>query len=93
MRFASVIILLVLTGCGSVATKKKSLSEQKADLFYSHGTQKLVAKEYTEALDYLIKANAISPWDSRINNNLGMAYFFKKKNNKAMTHLKKALEI
>ena len=81
------------SGCSSHKIKKKSSEELKADLYYSHGTQKLVEKEYTEALDSLLKAYALQPENSPINNNLGMAYFFKNKSDKALYHFKQALKL
>ena len=93
MRIASVLLVLIMVGCTSTGIKKKSPDEQKAELFYNQGTQKLISREYSEALDYLIKAHTIRPNDSKINNNLGMAYFFKNKNNKALHYLHEALDL
>ena len=86
-----IVLFLFLSACSSIDKKEKSPDELKADLFYSHGTAKLVNKEYTKALDYLLKAYAIRPDDSHIANNLGMAYFFKKEFDKATIYLEKAL--
>ena len=93
MKFFPLFIVLILASCGSTDTKKKSPIEQKAELFYTQGTNKLISKEYTEALDYLLQAHAIRPKDSKINNNLGMAYFFKNKKNKALHYLQQALDL
>ena len=87
----TILLFLFLSACSSL--NKKSPEESKADLFYSHGTAKLVNKEYTQALDYLLKAYAIRPDDSHIANNLGMAYFFKKEFDKAITYLERALSL
>ena len=86
------LMIFTLASCGSADTKI-SPTEKKAELFYTQGTRKLVSKEYTEALDYLLKAHAIHPENSKINNNLGMAYFFKNKKDKAFQHLQEALDL
>ena len=53
----------------------------------------MVAKEYTLALDQLLKAAEFSPNDSKVHNNLGMAYFFKEKPQEAIHHLKKSIKL
>ncbi|MEK6626462.1 MAG: tetratricopeptide repeat protein, partial [Bdellovibrionota bacterium] len=86
------VIALLLTACGS--TKKELTDvERKAELYYSRGTQLLIEKHYTEALDALSKAYDLTPNDSRILNNLGMAYYFKGKLVLAEQHLTKSLEL
>lgn len=77
-------LLLSLAACSS------SSVNERAELFYTHGTSKLIEKEYTEALDYLLKAAELAP-DSKIMNNLGMAYFFKDQYTLAEKHFEKAL--
>jgi len=86
------ILLMTLVSCAS-NTPVKSLNQKKAELYYNHGTNKLMEKEYTEALDYLIKAHRFDDKDLRILNNLGMAYFFKKKAARAKYYFKKAIEL
>ncbi|MBI2522177.1 MAG: tetratricopeptide repeat protein [Bdellovibrio sp.] len=83
---------LILAACGST---KKELTEieRKAELYYSHGTKLLIEKHYTEALDALSKAYALTPNDSKVLNNLGMAYYFKGKMQLAEEHLKRSLEL
>ncbi len=80
----------MLFSCSS--TEQKNI-EKKADLFYRHGTMKLVQKEYTDALNYLLKANTLRPNDSQINNNLAMAYYFKEDFKKAKHHLLLSLKL
>ncbi len=85
------ILLLLLTACSS--TKKKSVENKRAQLFYDQGTNNLYNKDYTEALKNLLEAYKYSPNDTKILNNLGMAYYFKKSVNNAKSFLKRSLEV
>ena len=67
------LIALVFTSCSSTSTKDKN----KASIYYSHGTQKLIEKDYTKALSLLLRAYEINK-DTDICTNLGMAYYLKK---------------
>ena len=82
------ICLYLATGCAS--QDKKNTIKKKADLHYSHGTNALMNKEYTKALQHLGKALELRNNDSKIHNNIGMTYYFKKKFTLAAKHLKKA---
>jgi len=70
-----------------------SSTEQKAVIYYDHGTRLLMEKKYTEALRNLIEAEKLNSKDSKIQNNLGMAYYFKNAKAKAKNHLKRSLEL
>ncbi len=85
------IFALSLWSCGSSQKQKKP--QQKAQTYFSLGTEYLQSKEYTKALQYLIKAANLDPKDSEIQNNLGMAYFLKKDTDTALIHLKKAISL
>jgi type IV pilus assembly protein PilF len=86
-----IFTMFVLVSCSS--SKNELTAEQsKADLFYSRGTQALVDKDYTTALDNLIKAHQLNPDDSSILNNLGMAYYLKGKPKEAMNYIQQALK-
>lgn len=85
-----VLGLFLFTSC---ASREKEIRQKQADLYYGAGTQSLLDKQYTEALKNLIKANELSPNNSDILNNLGMAYYFKGEHDLAVQTLKKALEI
>ena len=86
------ILLLTIFSCSLAdRNKNKSNKEKKADIYYSHGTSKLISKEYTQALRYLLKAKALRPNDSKILNNLGMTYFFKKNYKRSRIHLERAI--
>lgn len=90
----SILIILSISTLTSCASKKvQSSNEKKADIYYAHGTQKLISKDYTDALNYLKQAAKLDPSSSRTFNNLGMAYYFKKRNDLALKHLEKSLEL
>ena len=82
---------LSLSSCSNIS-KKKSSKENKASLYYSHGTENLVKKNYTQALKLLLQANELIPNDTKTLNNLGMCYFFKNKIGTAISFLKKSIE-
>lgn len=73
----------------SSVPEKKS---KKGEILYSHGTAKLMSKEYPEALDLLLRASQELPEDTRVFNNLGMAYYFMKRPSTAIQNLKMALK-
>ncbi|MBT3234715.1 MAG: hypothetical protein HN353_02065 [Bdellovibrionales bacterium] len=73
--------------------KEKSSIEKKVAIFYQHGTHKLLNKDYTSALDLLLKAEALEPNDTKIQNNIGMAYFFKHQNRLALKHFLLAINL
>ncbi len=83
---------LILVGCSS-SKKEAEMNEKKAELHYTHGTQALLNKEYTTALDHLLKSNVYKPNQSNVLNNLGMAYFFKKEKKRALKSLLLSLKI
>lgn len=88
-----VALLLIFAYSCAHAPEQNSTEAKKAEIFYAHGTEKLIAKEYTEALAHLLQAYELNPVDSKILNNLGMAYFFKNRNDLALERLQKAIDI
>jgi Tfp pilus assembly protein PilF len=85
---------LLFSACSSNETlKEPSLEEKKAEVYYNQGTNELVSKNYQQALTNLLKAKELSPSDSRIRNNLGMAYFFREQPKLAITELKEAISM
>lgn len=92
----SILLLIVtatLLSCSTSGNKEKLKNSKQAMLYYDYGTNLLVQKKYTEALDNLLKAYNLSPDDQEINNNLGMAYYLKQKPQLAMAHFNKVLAI
>ena len=85
------MLSVILVGCGTF--KKESFNKKKAGIYYNQGTKELVGKNYTKALEYLLKAAEYDYEDSRIHNNLGMAYYFKGRESEALSHLKKAIAL
>ena len=69
----------------------KTNEDKKADIYYSHGTSKLILKDYTNALKFLLKAKSLRPDDTKILNNLAMTYFFKRDYKKSQENFLKAL--
>lgn len=86
-------MLLFVASCSGLQSNKKSPDEKKADIFYAHGTRALVEKDYTTALDRLIQANRLRPDDSKILNNLGMAYYFKGDWGRAKSSILEAIDV
>lgn len=96
LLFSPLFVLLLISSCSSFNRdryKTKSTQERRAELFYTQGTRKLLDREYTEALTNLLEAFKLKPNDSKIRNNLGMAYFFKDRPQIAIEHLLKAIEL
>lgn len=89
--FAIILIAALFVSCSS--SKKLTTSQKKAKIYYTHGTQKLIEKNYTEALKHLIQAHRLDSKDSRILNNLGMAYFLKGRQDLALEYIKEAVEL
>lgn len=88
------ILLLVLVSCASnKEAADKTPEEKKFDLYYSYGTDSLIMKDYSSAVEYLRKAEEIKESDSKLQNNLGMAYYFKNHIEMATKHLKRSIEL
>ena len=83
-----VLSVLMLSAC---ASKKDSPEMKQAGLYFGAGTQSLMDQQYTDALKSLLQADKLSPNNSEILNNLGMAYFFKGETNMAIETLKRSL--
>ena len=77
----------------SIFKPNKESAKVKTKLYYGQGTEMLVKKEYSKALEYLLEAQKLDPKDSEIQNNLGMAYFSKKRSEKGKISFIKAVEL
>ena len=88
MKMILLLILFLTMACSTSEQTNK-----KAEIYYSHGSSKLMTKEYTEALELLQKAEQLHPNDSKVHNNLGMAYYFKNRFDMAKIHLNKAIKL
>lgn len=87
------LITFLLTSCASRSPLYKTPAEKKAELYYSHGTAKLVNKNYREALKFLLKAYELNKNDTKVLNNLGMSYFFLDQQKQAYKYLSAAIDI
>ena len=85
------LIFFLLTGCSSF--NRTAPDKKKAELYFSQGTTELVNKNYTKALEYLLKARELNSKDTRIYNNLGMSYYFKGRQEEALIYLKKSIAL
>ncbi len=86
------IFLIFILGCATDETEK-SKELAKAEIYYDQGTKLLVEKNYTEALEMLLKAAEIAPGDTKVHNNLGMSYYFKQQFDLSEKHLRNALKL
>lgn len=85
-------LTLLFSSCASTGDKQTP-EQKKAEIFYNHGTNMLVQQKYTDALKNLLEAYKLNTDDSRICNNLGMAYYFKAQTATAISFIKKAIEL
>lgn len=85
--------LVFFVSCASNESKEQTPQEKKADLYYELGTNELMKKNYLAALTSLLQARDLAPKDSKIRNNLGMAYYFKGQPELAITELKEAISL
>ena len=85
----AILCLFALVSC---ASKQTQLQQKQAEIYYGAGTQSLMERQYTEALKNLVKANELTPNNTEILNNLGMAYYFKGEKDMAVRTLNAALE-
>jgi len=83
---------IMVVSCSSSSKKAATPADKKAKLFYGQGTRDLVNKDFTQALKNLLQANLYKPNQTKILNNLGMAYYFKKDKGLAMKHLKQSIK-
>lgn len=91
MRYIALLLMVMAVSC---ASKKDTESMPKeAALHFGAGTQSLMNKHYTDALTSLLEANKIYPNSSEIQNNLGMAYYFKGERDLAIKTLEHAIKL
>ncbi len=85
-------LTFILISCASSA-EKQTPEQKKAEIFYNHGTNMLVHQKYTDALKNLLEAYKLTPEDSKLCNNLGMAYYFKGQTATAISFIKKSITL
>ena len=91
--FLLTTIFVFIVSCSNLTANKKNERDKKTELYFAQGTEMLVKKDYSRALEYLLEAQRLAPNDSEIQNNLGMSYFFKNRMDQAKIHLTKAIEL
>lgn len=84
---------LFVASCSSTPNNDLTAEERKADVYYARGTQELINKNYTPALSFLLDAKKLNPNDSRIRNNLGMAYYFREQPALAEEELRESVRL
>lgn len=95
--FKMILILtlgLAISSCAFMSNNKdeeRVVKNRQADLYYTEGTRHLLDGSYHEALSHLLKAHDLRPNDSKILNNLGMAFFFRGRSDRAIEHIERAV--
>jgi tetratricopeptide (TPR) repeat protein len=91
-KISGLLLFAVLFSLMSCSSRPKEM-DRKARIYFSAGTQSLMTRDYTDALNNLLKANEKEKNNPEILNNLGMAYYFKGDTNLALKCLKRTLEL
>lgn len=87
------VLMLAFIAIACSSGQDLASKNKKADIHYSYGTQALLEKNYTQAISHLLQAAQHDPKNPEIQNNLGMAYYFKGDKELALAHIRKALEL
>jgi Tfp pilus assembly protein PilF len=90
MRF---FIFSLAAFCLSACTSWSTTDTEKADLHLRVGTSLLENGNFPQALSELLAAEELDSGNPAIQNNLGLVYFARGKNEIAVVHLRKALEL
>lgn len=94
MKFIfGILTVLLAVSCASNSKDELTPEQKKAEIYYNYGTNALTYQRYTESLKYLLNAYKLRPDDSRICNNLGMAYYFKGQTPLAIQSIKRSIEL
>ena len=83
------MVILLLAACTSAKVTK---TKKQASILYAYGTSELMQQDYANAITHLDQANQLTPNDSKILNNLGMAYYFKNQVGQAISYLEQSLK-
>lgn len=97
MRFLGFFILVItLAGCSVLSggpTKKTTSNEDKARVFFRHGTKMIQTGKFTEGLKYLKQAVDLDGKVPEFWNHLALAYYLKKAYPEAESAFKRALAL
>jgi Tfp pilus assembly protein PilF len=81
---------VVFAGCSRNRVSEENA--RKAQGYFDMALAQMTRGDATGALDDLLKAETLNPYDAEIQNALGLVYYSKEKYDKAVTHFQKALE-
>jgi len=84
-----IFLLFLGTACSSISAE----SEETAKLHLRMGTSHLNNENYPQALTELLTAQELDPANPVIQNNLGLAYFFRERYDLAENHIRRALKL
>jgi len=88
------LTILAWCGAGCAHQKKVSAQDQKsAQAYYLLAVAYLNGGDATSALEELLKAEKLNPYDSEIQNSLGLVYYAKEKYGAAIGHLERAIQL
>lgn len=82
-------LLLALLSCATTSEKDRELAKYRLRI----GTAYLEAGDYPDALRELLLAEKLDPKNEMVQNNLGLAYFFRERYDLAAQHLHRAIEL
>lgn len=80
---------MLISACSSWGAKDK----REAALHAQIGTSALSTGQYPQALSEMLAAEQLDPKNPSIQNNLGLAYYFRERTDLAEIHIRKALEL
>lgn len=84
--------MFLLISCSSNKVTKTG-DEKRAEIYFTYGTEKLMKKDYAGGLDSLRKAYELEPESTKINNNLGLAYYLKGDIDMALKHFQESIKL
>lgn len=89
----AILAAMMVSACSTNSLSPQSVDEKRAEVFYERGTSELVNKNYQSALSNLLEAKKLTPKNSKVRNNLGMAYYFRDQVSLAEVELKEAIDL
>jgi type IV pilus assembly protein PilF len=89
-KISYILVVFLIASCSTFSGKEK---DKQANIYFSYGTDFLAEGKYSQAIKNFLQSMTLNHKNSKLHNNLGMAYFFKKKFKKAEAHFLESLEI
>jgi type IV pilus assembly protein PilF len=90
------VAFLLICGCLAAGCSQNKVGEddqKKAIGYYEMGIAYMNGGDSTAALNQLLQAETLNPYDSAIENALGLVYYSKEKYDKAVAHFQKAIAL